>query len=276
MNRRSKKNLKVDRSSAVKRAASALRRDVLELPGGQPIGSEEELLRRYDVSRPTLRQAAALLAQEQLLEVRRGVGGGYFASRPDGRAVAHMAAIFLRSRHATVAEVIDAVKPLKVELARLAATSRLEAPRAELREFIEREARVSDAEVRYLDFLRSEREFGRLLGTLSDNKIFALFIDILYDFCGTISRGDDLYIDHPERVVDYRRKRNRLAEAILDGDEESAVLSARRAANSTAEWMFEDLKRRVVGFNLVPISENVLPMESLEAPRRTLRPRVRG
>jgi DNA-binding GntR family transcriptional regulator len=187
-----------------------------------------------------------------------------------------MAAIFLRSLNATVAEVIDAVGPLKIELVRLAATSRLESPRAGLKEFIEREARVSEGEVRYVDFLRSEREFGRLLGTLSDNKILALFIDILYDFCATISRGEDLYINHPERVADYRRKRYRLAEAILDGDEESAVLIARRSAMNTAEWMFEDLKRRVAVFNLVPIAENVVPTKRLETPQRKRGSRIRS
>ena len=48
--------------------------------------TERELESRYGVSRPTLRQAAALVGQEQLLHVRRGVGGGYFARRPDTRA----------------------------------------------------------------------------------------------------------------------------------------------------------------------------------------------
>lgn len=80
-----------DVSSRVLSIARALRNDALRKPEGSLIGSEEELVERYGVSRPTLRQAASLVAQEQLVHVRRGVGGGYFTRRPDSHSVAHMA-----------------------------------------------------------------------------------------------------------------------------------------------------------------------------------------
>src|SRR5437899_1878308 len=103
------------RSSAVRRVARALRTEVLKCEDGQLIGSEEDLVERYKVSRPTLRQAVALVAEEQLLTVKRGVGGGYFARRPDAKAVVHMTAIYLHSRSAKVEEIIRALEPIRIE-----------------------------------------------------------------------------------------------------------------------------------------------------------------
>ena len=75
-------------SSAVRKIAKALRIESLNSDEGTLLGSEEDMLSRHKVSRPTFRQAAALVAQEQLLTIRRGVGGGYFVTRPKPEAVA--------------------------------------------------------------------------------------------------------------------------------------------------------------------------------------------
>ena len=229
------------RPSAVREAADALRRDAIDRDDGELLGAEEDLIRRYGVSRPTLRQAAALVAQENLLRVKRGVGGGYFASRPDSRAVAHMAAVYLRTRHTTVTEVVRAVEPIRIELAKLAATGENEAAREEMRQFLAREREIDNDQLRYRDFLRSEREFGRILGEMSGNKVISLFLLILYDFSGMLGRNEDIYINKPHRVGEYREKRNRLAEALLEGDPELAVVAAKRCAMNASEWLLEDL-----------------------------------
>ena len=56
----SKKRKKAEAHSIVRRVADAIRRDALQLTEGQLLGSEDELILRYSVSRPTLRQAADL------------------------------------------------------------------------------------------------------------------------------------------------------------------------------------------------------------------------
>ncbi|HEY3696815.1 FadR/GntR family transcriptional regulator [Phenylobacterium sp.] len=229
------------RLSAVYGAADALRRDAIDREDGDLLGAEEDLIRRYRVSRPTLRQAAALVCQENLLRVKRGVGGGYFASRPDSRAVAHMAAVYLRTRQTRVSEVIRAVEPIRIELAKLAAAGDNEAARDEMRQFLAGERATPDAQMRYRDFLRSEREFGRILGDMSGNKVISLFLLILYDFSGMLGRNEDLYINRPHRVSEYREKRNRLAEALIEGDAELAVVAAKRCAMNASEWLLEDL-----------------------------------
>lgn len=156
-------------------------------PNDTLIGSEDALVARYAVSRPTLRQAAAMLVQEQLLVVKRGVGGGYFTRLPNSRAVTHMSAIYLRTHDATLEEVIRALRPIRIELARLASANRDAEALEGMRDFLERE-RVRDGETKedlqYKNFIKGEREFGEIIGTLSRNKVLSLFLVILYDYAG--------------------------------------------------------------------------------------------
>jgi DNA-binding FadR family transcriptional regulator len=230
-------------SSAVRKATHALRAAVFKCGDGELLGSEDDLILRFGVSRPTLRQAAALVAQEQLLAVKRGVGGGYFARRPDSMAVAHMTAIYLQTHDAKLEEIVRAVAPIRVELARLATRNQDPAAKAAVRAFIERERERDQEPFHYKLFLKGEREFSKVLREISGNKVLSLFLEILYDFASMISREADIYVNRPERIEEYRSKRNRMAEAILEGDEEVAVLAARRCTMNVTEWMMEDLNR---------------------------------
>jgi DNA-binding FadR family transcriptional regulator len=194
----------------------------------------------YGVSRPTLRQAAALVGQEQLLSVRRGVGGGYFARRPDTQAVAHMAAIYLQARQTTLEEIIKAIEPIKIEMAALATANRDPALIAQWRAFQARDRERALAGG-YREFLKSERELSLLLGAACCNRVLELFVITLYDFCASIRPEEDVYRDHPERVREYWSRRLTLVDAIIDGDAEVAALSARRCARMITEWMVEDV-----------------------------------
>jgi GntR family transcriptional regulator, transcriptional repressor for pyruvate dehydrogenase complex len=227
-------------SSVVKRAVQALRQDALSFADGELIGSEDELLQRHNVSRPTLRQAAALVAQEQLLKIKRGVGGGYIARRPTSRAVAHMAAVFLQTRGAGLGEIIQSVEPIRAELARLAALNVDDEGRQAIRDFLAREEERNEEDA-YWGFIRGERDFGQLMGQISRNHVMSLFLEILYDLAATLKPEHDIYRGRPDRIAEYRGKRNRIAEAVLDGDADLAVLTAHRCSSLGVGWMLEDL-----------------------------------
>lgn len=247
-----------DPSSAVHDVAKALRAEALRLNAGERLGSEEELLERHRVSRPTLRQAATLLVQEQLLLIKRGVNGGYYVRIPDGKGVAHISAIYLQSRRTRLSEILQAVLPIKVEMAVLASRSTNADAMARLRAFYEREVAVTDQE-NYRAFLRSELEFGSLLGELCDNNVLVLFLQTLYDYCATISPEEDIYRNQPQRIREFWSKRNQIAFAILNRDEELAATFARRSALLAAEWMVEDVGKRNVA----------RPFAELTRPRRS-------
>jgi GntR family transcriptional regulator, transcriptional repressor for pyruvate dehydrogenase complex len=242
--------------SAVRSAANALRSIVFGKQNDEFIGSEDDLIAMLGVSRPTLRQAAALVCQEQWLRVKRGVGGGYFACRqwlrvkrgvgggyfacrPDSRAVAHMAAVYLQAHEASLSQIVRAARPIRVELARLAASQLSAKSRAKLQSLLASEAETRDQPFSYPVFLRNEREFGQAMGEASGNQVLSLFLEILYDLAARVPRDKDIYAAHPERVQEYREKRNLLITAILSGDEEMAVLNATRISQRTTEWLLE-------------------------------------
>lgn len=224
-------------SSTVRMVATRIRNDVLALGDGAFLGSEDDLVARYGVSRPTLRQAATILAQEQLLVSRRGVGGGYFARIPDTRGVAQSAAVYLLAHHTSMEEIIVAVAPIKAELAVLACRCKDETLKEEMVKFAEQPL---PEEVTYNYFLRSERTFARILAPMSGNAVLALFLNILYDFCSRVSPEDDVYRHQPNRRKVYMEARTGMVKAIIAGDEEIAAVYARRCANMVAKWMIAD------------------------------------
>jgi DNA-binding FadR family transcriptional regulator len=230
-------------SATLRHTVEALRGESLRCAEGELMGSEDELLARHHVSRPTLRQAAALVAQEQLLQVRRGVKGGYIARRPTGRAVAHMAAIYLRTRSAGLGELSRSIAPIRAELARLAASRLDDRSRQALRDFLQRETEAAAQSAGFRAFARSEREFGQLLGAASRNDVLSLFLDILYDLAANIPPEEDIFLGWPERVKAYRQQRDRLVEAILDGDSNVAELLANRLSELNRQWMDEESGR---------------------------------
>jgi len=65
--------------------ASYLRGKIVrgELAEGDCLPSEVELMRQFDVSRPTLREAFRILEAESLIGVRRGSRGGAQVLEPD-------------------------------------------------------------------------------------------------------------------------------------------------------------------------------------------------
>jgi DNA-binding FadR family transcriptional regulator len=231
-------------SSAVRSAAREIRRDLLKLADGEFVGSEDMMVERYGVSRPTLRQAAALLAQEQLLTIRRGVGGGYFARLPTTQGVAHAAAVYLVSHEASMREIIEAVAPIKAELATLACRCSDEVIHRQLLEYAD--AELPEGENFHRTFLRSERHFSRILSKMSGNKVLSLFLSILYDYCAQIPPEQDVYRHHPERVRAYWTARSRLVQSILDGDEQVAAVVARRLSLMVAGWMAEGSEAKSV------------------------------
>ena len=244
-------------SSTVRRVAQQIRGDILAAPPEHMLGSEDDLLARYRVSRPTLRQAASLLAQEQLLTVKRGVGGGYFSRRPDTSGVAHSAAVYLMAHSTSMREILQAVSPIKAELAILASRNRDPELHAALREFAEQD--IPDGGNLYKAFLRSERSFSQILSVMAGNKVLALFLDTLYDFCAEMPPEQDVYRNHPSRIRKYWTTRAEMVRAILAGDEEIAAVFAKRCAEMVTRWTPEDSGNA----DVVPLFPGVLAAPQL-------------
>src|SRR5207342_3506893 len=95
-----------------------------ELSEGDSLGHEPELVERFGVSRPSLREALRILEAEGLITVVRGVLGGVVVHEPDERMTARAAALVLQARNVPLADVFEARSLLEPLAARAIATKR--------------------------------------------------------------------------------------------------------------------------------------------------------
>jgi len=229
---------KTNGESAAHRAAHVLREQILRREDGELLGAEDELMERLGVSRPTLRQTARLLEHEQVLTVRRGVKGGYYARRPDVGSVAHVAAFYLRARGTTLPETFVAAQPLVEAAIRRAASSRDSSARARFAEAVTRLSQSSER-TRAGGMLREENEFIEHVLELAASPPIELFVRILYQF-GLSQTSARFFANRPDRVSEWAAERERLADAIVAGDPEMAILLNRRRGRRMTEWLAQD------------------------------------
>lgn len=127
------------RRSAPEEVADAIRAWMFGrgMAPGDRLGREEDLARRFGVSRPTLREALRLLSSAHLIRATKGPGGGIFvAATPEqgiGRSVTDSVASMLSADSIDLEELIETRMLLEVPLAGLAAQRASEADVAALR-----------------------------------------------------------------------------------------------------------------------------------------------
>jgi DNA-binding FadR family transcriptional regulator len=102
--------------------AADLRRQILtgQLAADQQLPPEADLTARLQISRETLREALRILESQQLVEIKRGRGGGAVVRRPGLEAVSRYVALLLQLRKTTLAhleEVRSLIEPPAAEQA---------------------------------------------------------------------------------------------------------------------------------------------------------------
>ena len=101
--------------------AGDLRRQILtgQLAADQQLPPEADLTAQLQISRETLREALRILESQQLVEIKRGRGGGAVVRRPGLDAVARYVALLLQLRRTTLAHLEEArsvIEPPAAEL----------------------------------------------------------------------------------------------------------------------------------------------------------------
>jgi len=221
--------------SAVSRAERVLRARILAGTDGQFLGSETALIDELGVSRPTFRQVAKLLEREQLIEIRRGVGGGFYGRKPSIAAVAAAASTYLQFERATLRDAMLAAVQLSREAVRLASYCRDAEARARLERFIEDDRAAVGRATSIEDFVASELAFIELLAQLGGNPVITLFITILYSFAGpAVGR---IIFDQAVHMDASRVSRIEAGQAVLARDPELAMLRFRRHTEAQYAWV---------------------------------------
>jgi GntR family transcriptional regulator, transcriptional repressor for pyruvate dehydrogenase complex len=222
----------MEQSSAtrVDHAARQLTQLSLEAEGGGYLGSEDDLLKRFGVSRPTLRQAAKMVANDRLISVRRGPRGGLYADRPNAADSVRAAARYLRLNGATLHDVFVVGSLIAEQAVALAARCTDPKLRAELATFAKRvPGYKSPGEI-----VRAENTLITLLTRMSGNPAIELVMAIGYTF-GMEEQRVRFY-GAPEDRAKARELQIALCKAVLDGDEDIARLLMRRRSALLEEW----------------------------------------
>jgi len=152
--------------------AEKLREAILsgQLQVDERLPTEAELAQRFDVSRPTVREALKRLAAHNLVRSRRGPAGGTFVTKPtrdETRAmVATSAALLVSMNEFTLHDIAEARQQIELVACRLAARriGARELAALDAQVDLQRGASLSDEE-----FCASDVRFHQLLVAASGN-----------------------------------------------------------------------------------------------------------
>jgi DNA-binding FadR family transcriptional regulator len=164
-----------------------------ELVEGDSLGHEPELVERFGVSRPSLREALRILEAEGLITVVRGVRGGVVVHEPDERMTARTAALVLQARNVPLADVYEARRVLEPAAARALAGQRTRRGAVkELRSLVAaEEAAIEDP----TEFGVANAVFHERLVALAGNQTLAIVAEMLDEIVTravtAVSSGDD-------------------------------------------------------------------------------------
>jgi DNA-binding FadR family transcriptional regulator len=164
-----------------------------KLSDGESLGREPDLVERFGVSRPSLREALRILETEGLIRVVRGLHGGVVVQSPDHRMTARTAALVLQSRNVSLADVFEARGMLEPLAAKTVASSRRRRSAAtELLLLIDEErATLEDPEA----FGHANARFHERLVALAGNQTLSILTEMLDEIVvravTAVSRGED-------------------------------------------------------------------------------------
>ena len=178
--------VRIPKAAAV--VAARLRRRIvsgnLEHAGSLP--NESELMRHYEVSRPTVREALRILESESLIAVKRGANGGAKVQRPDVAVTARHAALWLRTQQTPLADVFEARRVIEPAAVGLLAANRTDEDLDVLRQSHERLLARADDPVA---FPSEAAQFHQQVVELAGNRTLALFGRIMLDIVDTHNRA---------------------------------------------------------------------------------------
>lgn len=186
--------------------------------------TEEVLAEKYNVSRPTIREALKRLAAQHLIRSRRGPTGGTFVNRPSQEEIRSSmtgaAMLMVSMGEFSLSEIAEARRELELTCCRLAAEHRGEDHLLAMAKEIKRQNNPKTTDV---DFCASDVRFHRALVDATGNSVlqFVMFavIEALQPATNLVIfrfRERKKIVSQHERIHDAIKSRNaEVAEAAM-------------------------------------------------------------
>jgi DNA-binding FadR family transcriptional regulator len=210
---------------------------------GTILGSEADLLARYQVSRAVFREAVRLVEHQQVARTRRGPGGGLVVTEPTVDAVIDAVVLYLYRAEARLDELFEARLVLEDIATGLAPARFEEQDLATLRVFAEEAQPAPPADPRALHVL---------VAAMSRNPAVELFVDVLTRVTMLYSSGWQEF--GPALRAETNHAHARIAQAVMSGDASAAQQRMRRHLEAEADY----LRQRRSTRQLLPGSAVVL------------------
>ncbi len=193
------------------------------LNAGDRLPTEEELARRYQVSRPTIREALKRLAAQHLIHSKRGPSGGTFISRPNidelGEAFSSSTRLLVSLDSFSVDEIIQCRLELEQLCARLAANARSESDLERLEQALARQCETLEQPY---NFCAADVAFHRALADASGNRLLSL---LMYGVIEALQPSSNMIVfRYPQRELIVEQHR-RLLNALQQRDADAALSS---------------------------------------------------
>ena len=199
-----------------------------ELTDGEWLPTEPQLMERFGVSRPTLREAFRLLEADSLVTIRRGPPGGARVTIPGPEAAAAQFGMLLTLSGTTLQDVYEARTVIEPAAARRIAERGTAADRRQLTAALDDlRTQVEDP----LTFGRTTTSFHVSLMQLSGNKTLATIVGMLTEIIDRhMARMYSEARKSPEEILAGNRRAMRSYEKLVD------LVNAKDGAAAEKHW----------------------------------------
>jgi GntR family transcriptional repressor for pyruvate dehydrogenase complex len=199
------------------RVARLIVRDIVDQgrSPGDALEPESAMLERFGISRASLREGLRILETQGLISIKPGPGGGPSVAAVNSRHFGRMATLFFQVLRVQLGEVLEARLVLEPVMAGLAA----ERHDPELNGQLEANVKAHYTAEDEAEWLRVTQEFHEMVCSMSGNPLLNLLARSLKDIY--TDRVAGLVFPESKRE-DVRKTHGDIAQAIVDGDAETA------------------------------------------------------
>ena len=183
--------------------------------------SEHELADKFEVSRPTIREALKILAARNLTRSRRGPSGGTFVKKPTQEEVreiiSNTTTMLINSGELDFQSFHEARYEFEIFCVRLAAERRKPTHLDKMK--VECEIQ-EDSTTNHEDFCHSDVRFHRIMVDATDNALLKMIIDPVFDALQPIFNMAIYRYRDRDRIVSQHRQ---IHAALEEHDADKAV-----------------------------------------------------
>lgn len=233
------KNVSLSRQIADKIRAAILSG---ALEADERLPTEAELAQRFNVSRPTIREALKRLAAQNLVRSRRGPAGGTFVKRPSppelSEALTSAMTLLVGVGEFELEEINLARRELESICCRLAAENRTDEQLKIMAEELERQRR---ADLSPEAFCASDVRFHRAIADATQNGVLRFVMFAVIEALQPIANMISFRYSQREVIVDQHQQ---LLEALRRRDQADAVSIIRQQIDYLQQQQLKERARK--------------------------------